>query len=47
MKRKMSAPRNPFVAAAMFKKAGAHRKPAKAMRRQDKIDTIRRCSSTG
>lgn len=33
MKRKMSAPRNPFVVTAKFKKAGAHRKPNKALRR--------------
>lgn len=35
--RKPSAPRNPFVAAAKFKKAGAHTKPHKALRRQKKV----------
>lgn len=45
MKRKHSvvlkAPsaRNPFVAAAHFKKAGAHRKSEKALRRQEKVHT--------
>ena len=34
---KMRAPRNPFVAAALFKKAGTHRKPEKALRRQEKV----------
>lgn len=29
------APRNPFVAAAHFKKAGAHRKSNKALRRAE------------
>ncbi len=36
MKRK-PAPRNPFVAAAMSKKAGTHRKSNKAFRRADKM----------
>lgn len=36
--RKPSAPRNPFVAAAKFKKAGAHTKPHKALRRQGKVN---------
>lgn len=36
-KRKSMAPRNPFVAAARFKKAGAHGKTEKAMRRTQKI----------
>lgn len=35
--RKRSAPRNPFAAAAMFKKAGTHTKPHKALRRQHKV----------
>lgn len=35
--RKRSAPRNPFVAAALLKKAGTHAKPHKALRRQDKV----------
>ncbi len=37
MKRKMTAPRNPFVAAAKFKKAGAHVKSMKALRRGEKM----------
>ena len=45
MKRKLRAPRNPFVAAARFKKAGAHKKPYKAVRRQEKIAVHRGCSS--
>ena len=32
-------PRNPFVAAALFKKAGVHRKSEKALRRQEKVHT--------
>lgn len=45
MKRKRSmvlkapSPRNPFVAVALFKKAGAHRKFEKALRRQEKVHT--------
>lgn len=31
------APRNPLVAASMFKKAGAHTKSHKAIRRADKV----------
>ena len=45
MKRKPQAPRNPFVAAARFKKAGAHKKPYKAVRRQAKLVLQRGCSS--
>lgn len=41
MKRKRLAPRNPFVAAAQFKKAGPHRRSTKAARRADKIDLQR------
>jgi hypothetical protein len=37
MKRKSTAPRNPFVAAAKFRKAGAHQKSNKALRRQEKM----------
>lgn len=44
MKRKMSAPRNPFVAVARFKKAGAHGKSSKALRRAEKME-LRGCSS--
>lgn len=36
--RKRSAPRNPFVAVAHFKKAGTHAKSHKALRRQVKVD---------
>lgn len=35
--RKRSAPRNPFVAATLFKKAGTHAKSNKALRRQEKV----------
>lgn len=35
--RKPSGPRNPYVAAALFKKAGTHAKPNKALRRQAKV----------
>lgn len=38
MKRKRLAPRNPFVAAAKFRKAGAHGKSEKALRRVGKIE---------
>ena len=41
MKRKQTAPRNPLVAAALFKKAGPHRKTNKAMRRASKTATQR------
>ncbi len=35
MKKKVPiTPRNPFVALAKFRKAGSHRKPEKALRRQ-------------
>ena len=37
MKQNKLAPRNPLVAVALFKKAGEHRKPGKALRRQDKM----------
>lgn len=37
MKRKPKAPRNPFAAAAKFKKAGTHTKPEKALRRANKV----------
>ena len=36
--RKPSAPRNPFAAVALFKKAGTHTKPYKALRRQHKAE---------
>jgi hypothetical protein len=44
VKRKQSAPRNPFVAAAKFKKAGAHGKSEKALRRASRIDAQREAS---
>jgi hypothetical protein len=34
---KQIPPRNPMVAAALFRKAGAHRKTTKALRRADKM----------
>jgi hypothetical protein len=37
MKQAKLTPRNPLVAAALFRKAGEHRKTAKAQRRQDKM----------
>ena len=47
-KRKLPAARNPFVALALKRKAGAHRKTAKAMRRAEKVnlqgDVARRSS---
>ena len=33
-------PRNPFVAAAKFRRAGAHQKTVKARRRQDAVALI-------
>ena len=33
-------PRNPYVAAAKFRRAGAHQKPVKARRRQDAVALI-------
>ena len=44
---KIPAPRNPFVVAAKMKKAGAHRKTEKAVRRAEKVDLVRGRSSTG
>lgn len=46
MKRKPSAPRNPYVAVARMKKAGAHRKSNKALRRAENMK-VRECSSDG
>lgn len=49
MKRKqMAAPRerNQFVAAALFRKAGAHCKTNKALRRKQKVE-MRECSVNG
>ncbi len=39
MKRKSLAPRNPFVAAALMKKAGKHGKTEKALRRAARMET--------
>jgi hypothetical protein len=39
------APRNPLVAAALFKKAGAHGKNKKALRRKEKMDLKKLSSS--
>lgn len=47
MKRKSIKPRNPFVAAAKFKRAGAHGKTGKALRRAAKMETERDGSSVG
>lgn len=42
MKRKpMLAPRNPLVVAAKFRKAGAHEKSTKALRREQKMNDQR------
>lgn len=38
MRRKITAPRNPLIAAARFKKAGAHGKSIKARRRAEKME---------
>lgn len=47
MKRKPLAPRNPFVAVAIVKKAGAHSKTNKARRRVEKMKLKRGCNSIG
>jgi hypothetical protein len=41
-KRKLTVPceRNQFVAAALFRRAGSHRKPNKALRKQEKQQPI-------
>lgn len=41
MKRKRMAPRNPFVAAAKFRKAGKHDKAEKALRRAARMEVQR------
>ena len=41
------APRNPLVAVVKFKKAGAHGKTKKALRRDEKMQTRKLVSSTG
>lgn len=38
MKRAKMKPRNPYVVAALHRKAGAHRKTNKAKRRHDKVN---------
>ena len=43
MKRKTVAPRNPYVAAAKFRKAGVHAKTEKALRRAARIEVQREC----
>ncbi len=40
-KQPMPSPRNPFVVIAKFRKAGAHRKTHKALRRQAKVEVRR------
>jgi len=39
------APRNPLVAVVKFKKAGAHGKTKKALRRDEKMQTVKLVSS--
>lgn len=39
-KPKLAAARNPFVALAMKRKAGSHRKPNKAVRRAEKVSLL-------
>ena len=46
-KRPNPAPRNPLVAAAKFRKAGAHCKSEKALRREEKMMLKKLASSTG
>jgi hypothetical protein len=41
------APRNPLVAVVKFKKAGAHGKTGKVLRRDEKIKIKKLVSSTG
>ena len=45
--RKMPPPRNPFVAAAKFKKAGQHRKSNKAMRRAERAGVAAQWDPSG
>lgn len=45
--RKGLAPRNPFVAVAITKKAGTHRKSNKALRRVDNVGLVAQRSSMG
>lgn len=39
--KKVPPPRNPYVAAAMLRKAGSHRKAGKALRRKAKMELPR------
>ena len=41
------APRNPLVAAVKFRKAGAHGKSEKALRREERMKIKKLASSTG
>lgn len=43
MKQKPTVPRNPWVVAAKFRKAGAHAKPEKALRRAAKMELLQEC----
>lgn len=40
-------PRNPLVAPALFRKAGQHRKPIKATRRDEKVQLQKACEAHG
>lgn len=44
MKRKPTAPRNPLVAAAKFRRAGAHDRSVKALRRAAKME-LQKCGN--
>lgn len=41
------APRNPLVAAGLFRKAGAHGKSNKAQRRKDRVETLKSVGDAG
>ena len=41
LKLKIPIPRNPFVALAMKRSAGSHRKSDKSLRRSDKVKTLK------
>ena len=38
-------PRNPLVAPTLFRKAGQHRKPSKAARRDEKVQLQKACAA--
>jgi len=40
LRKKIARERNQFVALALFRKAGSHRKTNKALRKQDKQGTL-------